>query len=120
MERRNHYEDFSTSKTAVPSLAGRAGLRWQSEGDNTALVWTDLYLRGETSSKLQEPGSSAVVESRESWVTINLASGLEFGAHRQYQLSVNLLNLSNKQYIPSAENLYGIERSINLNFTLDI
>jgi hemoglobin/transferrin/lactoferrin receptor protein len=121
MERRNHYEDFSTSKTGVPSLRGRTGLRWQGELVNIPGIWTDLYLRGESSSQSKEPGSSRNdLEDKDSWITVNFASGITFGERDQYQLGLELLNLTDKEYIASSENLYGAERSAAVKFTLDI
>ena len=83
-------------------------------------IWTDFYLRGETSSELTEPGSVRdVLEDKDSWVTINLATGMDFGSEQQYQVALELLNLSDKSYIASTENLYGAERSIAAKFTLN-
>jgi hemoglobin/transferrin/lactoferrin receptor protein len=121
MERRNHYDDFSTSKTGVPGLRGRTGLRWQGELVGISGIWTDLYLRGESSSQSKEPGSSRnVLEQKDSWVTVNVASGISFGGQGQYQLGLELFNLTDRKYIASTENLYGAERSAALKFTVDI
>jgi outer membrane receptor protein involved in Fe transport len=67
-----------------------------------------------------EPGSSrTVVESRSSWNTLNLAAGLEFGGQQQYQLGLELRNLTDESYVASGENLYGRERSASVKLSMD-
>lgn len=120
MKRKIEYADFSTWNTAVPELSGRLGLKWQGEYRFARNLWTDFYLRGESSSELEEPGTVRdVVEQKSSWVTVNLAAGLAFGSDSQYQLSVDLLNLTDKEYIASTENLYGAERSVAMKLSLN-
>jgi hemoglobin/transferrin/lactoferrin receptor protein len=120
LKRRNEYEDFSTWDSGVPDFSGRLGLRWQGAVLSVPHLWTDLYVRGETSSEVTEPGSSrAVVEDRSSWTTLNLAGGLEFGAQQQYRLALELRNLTDETYVPSGENLFGRERSASMKFTMD-
>ncbi len=120
MKRRNEFEDFSTWDSGVPALAGRAGLRWEGALVNVPTVWTDFYLRGETSSELKEPGSSrSVLDDKDSWLTANIATGMDLGRERQYQLALELLNLTNKSYIASTENLYGAERAVAVKLTMN-
>jgi hemoglobin/transferrin/lactoferrin receptor protein len=118
MERRNEFEEFSTWDTGVPALSGRAGLRWEGALYSVPALWTDFYLRGESSSDVEEPDSIRnELEEKDSWVTVNLATGIDFGPQRQYQVALELLNLTDKSYIASTENLYGVERSIAAKFT---
>jgi hemoglobin/transferrin/lactoferrin receptor protein len=120
MERRNEFDEFSSWDTGIPALAGRAGLRWEGAAVSIPVLWTDFYLRGETSSDLEEPGSArSSLNEKDGWLTANLATGIEFGQKRQYQLSLELVNLTDKSYIASTENLYGVERSIAAKFTAD-
>jgi hemoglobin/transferrin/lactoferrin receptor protein len=120
MERRNDYSDFSTWKTGVPALAGRTGVRWQGVFAGQVKAWSDFYLRGESDSKLKEPGTvRSVLEDKDEWVTVNLAAGIDFGDRQQYQLALDLNNLTDKEYIPSTENLYGAERSAAIKLTLN-
>ncbi len=60
-----------------------------------------------------------MVEDKSSWNTLNIAGGMTFGQREQYQLSVELHNLTDETYITSAENLYGPERSVAMKFTMD-
>jgi hemoglobin/transferrin/lactoferrin receptor protein len=120
MKRKIEYEEFSTWSTAVPDYSGRVGLRWQGTLLSVPSLWTDFYLRGETSSDLEEPGTVRdVLEEKSGWVTANLSTGIEFGTDNQYQLSVDLFNLTDKAYIASTENLYGAERSVAMKLSLN-
>ncbi|MEP5764221.1 MAG: TonB-dependent receptor [Halieaceae bacterium] len=120
MKRRNDYADFSTWDSGVPDFSGNIGLRWRGQLWAVPRLWTDLYLRGETSSEVTEPGSSrTVVENRSSWTTLNIAGGLSFGSAEQYQLALELNNLTDETYVASGENLYGAERSVSMKVTMD-
>ncbi len=118
MERRNDFEEFSTWDTGISALSGRAGLRWEGAILSIPALWTDFYLRGESRSDVEEPGSIRdVLDEKDSWVTVNFTTGMDFGAKQQYQLALEFMNLSDKSYIASTENLYGVERSIAAKFT---
>jgi hemoglobin/transferrin/lactoferrin receptor protein len=121
MKRRNIYEQFSTWDSGIPEVSGRLGLRWEGVVMSAPNVWTDFYLRGESSSDLKEPGTSrAVLEDKTGWVTLNASSGFEFGQDARYQVALELFNLTDKKYIASSENLYGAERSVAVKFTVNI
>lgn len=120
MQRRNEFEGFSTLNSGVPAVAGRAGLRWEGALASVPWVWTDFYLRGESSSDIEEPATvRSELDAKAGWLTANLAAGVDLGARRQYQLALQLLNLNNKTYIASGENLYGAERSVAVKLTLN-
>ncbi|MBE9539843.1 MAG: TonB-dependent receptor [Proteobacteria bacterium] len=118
MERRNQFDELSTWDTGIPALSGRIGLRWQGSLSAIPALWTDFYLRGESGSDVEEPDSIRnELDEKDSWVTVNVATGIDFGRERQYQLALELVNLTDKSYIASTENLYGVERSIAAKFT---
>jgi hemoglobin/transferrin/lactoferrin receptor protein len=120
MKRRIDYQDFSTWDTGVPEIAGRVGVRWEGAVAGVPLLWTDVYLRGESNSDLEEPGTvRSVLEEKSGWGTLNISTGMELGANGQYQLGLDLLNLNNKTYIASTENLYGAERSVAVKLTMN-
>jgi hemoglobin/transferrin/lactoferrin receptor protein len=120
MKREIEYEQFSTWNTAVPDLSGRIGLRWQGVLMSVPTVWTDVYLRGESSSDLEEPGTARdALAEKSGWVTANLSAGVYLGRKSQYRLAVDLLNLADEEYIASTENLYGAERSVAMKLSLD-
>ncbi len=121
IKRRNDYAEFSTWDSGVPEISGSVGVRWQGQLGELQDMWADMFVRGETSSELKEPGSSrTVVEDKSSWGTLNLAGGVSFGQRQQYQLSLELHNLTDESYITSAENLYGAERSVSMKFTVEL
>jgi hemoglobin/transferrin/lactoferrin receptor protein len=120
MKRRNEFEEFSTWDSGIPSLSGRVGVRWEGALAAVPALWTDIYLRGESSSDLEEPGTVRnVLEDKDSWLTANISTGMNFGSDQQYQVALNLLNLNNETYIASTENLYGAERSVAMKLTLN-
>lgn len=120
IKRKIEYAEFSTWNTAVPDYSGRVGLRWQGAVRYLPNLWTDFFLRGETASDLEEPGTVRnVLEEKSGWVTVNFSSGVEFGQDDQYQLSIDLLNLTDKTYIASTENLYGAQRSVAMKLSLN-
>jgi hemoglobin/transferrin/lactoferrin receptor protein len=120
MKRKNEFETFSTWDSGVPDLSGRVGLRWEGALTIAPTVWTDFYLRGESKSDVEEPDTvRSVLDAKKSWVTANLTTGVSFGRDGMYQLGLDLLNLADKSYIASTENLYGAERSVALKFTVD-
>lgn len=120
MQRENEYADFSTWDSGIPQLSGRIGLRWEGTLLSMPGSWADFYLRGESDSSLKEPGSSRdILEDKRGWGSLNLAMGLSFGGEQQHQFTLTLLNLADKSYIPSTENLYGAERSLQAKLTLN-
>lgn len=120
MQRRIDYASFSSWNSGVPALSGRTGLRWETPWGSHNNFWLDTYIRGESSSKLEEPDTvRSSVEHKSGWATVNSSMGVSFGSKGQYQFIVDLLNLGDKAYIPSAENLYGAERSIAARFNID-
>ncbi len=121
MKRRNEFDDFKTWDTGIPRLGGRAGLRWEGAWRALPELWSDLYLRGESSSTLAEPGGLRdALNDKKSWLSINLAAGANFGSQQQYQLSLELINLADKSYIASTENLYGAERSLAVKISVEL
>jgi hemoglobin/transferrin/lactoferrin receptor protein len=119
-KRRLDYAEFSTWDSGIPDFSGRAGLRWQGTIMSVPNLWSDIHLRGESSSQLSEPGTVRdVLEDKDDWVTVNLETGIDFGSRQQYQFALNLFNMTDKEYIASTENLYGPERSVAVKLTLN-
>jgi hemoglobin/transferrin/lactoferrin receptor protein len=119
MKRRNEFETFSTWDSGIPDLSGRIGVRWEGTFAAVPTLWTDIYLRGESSSDLEEADTvRSELDAKESWVTANITTGVHLGSDGRYQLGLDLLNLTNKRYIASAENLYGAERSVAVKLTM--
>ena len=119
-KRRLDYAEFSTWDSGTPDFSGRTGVRWNGALMSVPNLWSDIYLRGESSSQLSEPGTVRdVLQDKDDWVTVNVETGVDFGNRQQYQLALNLFNLTDKEYIASTENLYGPERSVAVKLTLN-
>lgn len=120
MERENRYETFTTKDTGVPELSGSLGVVWEPAFAAALDGWLDLALRGETRSKREEPSSSGtpVLQGDDAWLTLNLSSGLQFGARQQLGLVMELENLNDERYSTSAENLLAPGRSVSARVTL--
>jgi len=121
MKRQNRFATFSTWDSGVPDLAGRLGLRWDGALARIPTVWLDAFLRGESRSELEEPGTARGalgLEERSSWVTANLSTGVALGSNDQYQLGLDLLNLTDKRYLASGENVYGAGRGAALKLSV--
>ena len=99
--------NYSTYDTFTPSLSGRLGVRF----DVTARGWGDLFIRGSTSADLEQNG--VIVESSDSWATVNLWLGMDLGKQQNFQLSVHFNNIFDEDYRPPNE-LPGIGRSFDL------
>jgi len=123
IKRKNKYDAFSTWDSGVAEFGGRAGLRWDGKletGGGAWAAWADLFVRGESSSQLMEPGTTrTVLEDKSSWWTVNLAAGASLGRREHYRLALELYNLTDETYISSGENLYGPKRSAAVKVTVD-
>ncbi|MDQ7989859.1 MAG: TonB-dependent receptor [Candidatus Dactylopiibacterium sp.] len=103
---------LSTYDSGTPAVAGRAGVRHDARLGGHE-IWSDLYLRAATGVKQTTLESgTAVTRELPGWATLNLGLGTKFGRDGAYQASLNLLNLFNKAYRASLEELPGAERSV--------
>jgi hemoglobin/transferrin/lactoferrin receptor protein len=120
MQRENRYEGFVTNDSGTPALSGALGLSWEPLRAAAIDGWLDLSLRGETGSQREEPSSTGASTLREddSWLTLNLAGGAQFGSERRLGIVVELANLSDESYSTSAENVYAPGRSVSARLTL--
>jgi len=97
MRRKFEEPGFSTWDTNTPELAGRLGLRWQTEmKDREATLWADAWMRAATDA--DEEKSDGTQTQNPAWQTANLGLGCEFGRERQYQVSLNLNNIFDQSY----------------------
>jgi hemoglobin/transferrin/lactoferrin receptor protein len=116
--RNNEFETFSTSDSGIPDIQGRVGFKWQ-QGFAASEIWTDVYLRFESGSELEEPGSTVIVrEENSGWGSLDANIGFNFGSH--YSVTMNLVNLMDKKYTTSTENLLAAGRSIRLKLGIEI
>jgi len=102
---------FSTYKTFSPELVGRAGVRF----DVTDRGWADLFIRGATEA--EEEDETGITDRSDSWATLNLILGIDLGEKENTRLSLQLNNITDKDYEATNE-LPGIGRSIYLTARL--
>ena len=116
------YPTFTTLKSGVPLLSGRAGLRYEGQANSGVNLWWDAYLRAATSTEREEPGriSGTAITAIDGWTTVNL----EFGANwkprtptgfTEHSLSLALTNIGNVSYRSSLEELEQAGRAVRVN-----
>ncbi|MCB0358431.1 MAG: TonB-dependent receptor [Bdellovibrionales bacterium] len=110
LRRRFEGMDGTTYKTGLPSLSGRGGVRFDHRFSPDMRGWLDFYTRAATGSdELLDDGS---VEHAGGWGTLNLSVGTALlgGEHLRYM--IDFLNLGDKLYRTSTENLPARGRSV--------
>ena len=117
---RRKFENGSseTYNTGIPSVSARTGLKLERYFSSDFFGWVDFFIR--TASESNELDSRGAIEHKGGWTTYNLALGSHFGKKAQYKISLEFLNLSDKRYIPSTENLPGRGRSGVLKFVVNL
>lgn len=120
MNRSNRYESFVTNDSGTPELSGSLGLIVEGAVWGKRSGWVDACLRGETASKREEAASSGrpLVDSDDSWITLNVSAGLALDDAERFNLVVELENLADATYSTSAENLLAPGRSISAKVDL--
>jgi hemoglobin/transferrin/lactoferrin receptor protein len=114
---RRRFDDSARGKTydtGIPDVFGRLGVEFFKEVSGDADFWVDAYLRG--ASEADERNSRGVIEHTPGWVTTNVAFVSALGEKKQYQLSLELLNLGDKSYYTATESVLSPERSAVLKF----
>ena len=75
-------------------------------------------MRFESSSELEEPGSTVIVRKENSgWGSLDANVGFNFGKH--YSVTMNLVNLTDKKFSTSTENLLAAGRSIRVKLGIE-
>lgn len=115
IRRRIESGSFSTYDSGVPALTGRLGIKNERTYVSGTSSWSDFYIRSESNADEAEPGQ--IIEHRGGWTTFNFAAGTQFGSKQQYQLSAELINLSDKSYTTATENLFAKGRSAVIKMT---
>lgn len=116
--RTNDFENFRTSDSGIPAIQGRVGFRWH-RGFAANEIWTDVHVRFESGSELEEPGSSVIVrEENSGWGSLDANIGFNFGKH--YSVTMNLVNLMDKKFSTSTENLLAAGRSVRIKLGIEL
>jgi hemoglobin/transferrin/lactoferrin receptor protein len=110
LRRRFESTGFTTSKTGSPSLFGQAGLRYETAARTGFGFHADAFLRFADRADLAS--SNGTVEAVPGWTTLNLSTGLHFGARGQHQVAVNFQNLLDRRYLTAFETVLMAGRSV--------
>ena len=109
--------DFTTDKTGLPSLYGRAGIKFFDESNIWGNYWVDAYLRAASDAQEQESATDEI-KNYAGWGTVNLAFGSRFGKDDMMMLSFEALNITDKAYAPASETLLAAGRSVQAKFSI--
>jgi len=116
-ERETTMANFTTDKTGLPSLYGRAGVKLFAESDIFGNYWFDAYLRGASDAQEQESVTAEVINYA-GWGTVNLAFGSNFGQDDMLMLSFEALNITDKAYNSASEGLLAAGRSLQAKLSV--
>lgn len=116
---RRKYDDgsgFTTYDTATPEFFGRYGVRYAKALLETVDFYADLYWRSQSETVYRSKTGSSDY-SLGGFTTTNFAMGLDFGQEKQYNFTVELLNIFDKRYQYSTS-LYEPGTNINLKLSM--
>lgn len=117
-DRETTMADFTTDKTGLPSLYGRAGFKFFGEDNLLGNYWFDAYVRAASDAQEQE-SDNGDISHYAGWGTVNLAIGTRFGKNDMMLLSLEGNNLTDKAYTPASESLLAAGRSIQAKFSIE-
>ncbi|WP_140920920.1 TonB-dependent receptor plug domain-containing protein [Limnobaculum xujianqingii] len=108
-------QDMKTWDTGEPSVTGRFGVKYQLPLSALDLT-SDLYIRA--ASKATD-NTGTTTQKYPGWATLNLAFNSEFGPENQYQVNLELNNLTDKRYQTAHESIpaAGINAAVGLTWT---
>ena len=110
LSREETYGSFSTKDTGTPSLYGRVGVNYENQGDMLKSYYIDTYIRLASDADVAyADGSKDVYDS---WKTVNIAFGTNFGPQEQYSVNAEFTNIFDKQYSPANETLLAPGRAL--------
>ena len=109
LRRRFSDDGEKTYNTGIPTLQGRFGVQYEREVFTNARGWLDFFVRAANES--DELGRRGRITHKAGYGTLNSAFGIELGERRQYKCTIELLNLADKRYVTSTENLAARGRS---------
>jgi len=92
-----------TSNTGVPSLFGRAGIKYERRYTSSMSLFADAYAR--FSARAKEKLSDGTTKRYGGWGTGNFAIGARLGKKQDYFVDLNLNNLFDKRYTTAASAL---------------
>jgi hemoglobin/transferrin/lactoferrin receptor protein len=115
LQRQKEFEDFETSKSGVPQINGNVGWRlampWRQNS-----IEVDVFSRFADSA--DERTSETNVDHHSGWGTLNTNINLATPSH--YKVALQLVNLTDKKYSGSTENLFAPGRSVRLLLSAEL
>jgi len=103
---KRHYDSgtLDTWDTGHPEYMGRFGVRFDRDLPERKLnLFADLYMRAAVDAR--EEYSDGTSDNYEAWETLNLSLGARFGEERQHFVSLELLNILNRDYQTAASSI---------------
>lgn len=106
---------FSTFSSGTPLASGRIGLRQERSINAQWSAYWDVFMRAATPSRTR---TSRAQSRSGGWATINLVLGGAYIAsdNSEHRLSLELLNLNDKRYKPSPDEMMAPGRMVRLNW----
>ncbi len=118
LKRKKEYEGVSTYRSGIPELSGIVGWRVPMSWRGNSLE-LDTFIRFSSSSdELFVAGRTLQEESHAGWGTLN--ANINFATSSHYKVALQLVNLTDKQYSTSTENLFAPGRSVRLMLSADL
>lgn len=103
---KRHYDSgtLDTWDTGHPEYMGRLGVRFDRDLPERKLnLFADLYMRAAVEAR--EEYSDGTSDTYGAWETLNLSLGARFGEERQHFVSLELLNILNRDYQTAASSI---------------
>ncbi len=118
LKRKKEYEGVSTYRSGIPELSGLVGWRLPMSWRGNSLE-LDTFIRFASSSdELFVAGRTLQEEIHPGWGTLN--ANINFATSTHYKVALQLVNLTDKKYSTSTENLFAPGRSVRLMLSADL
>lgn len=104
LDREFSFATFTTDKTGLAPLWGRAGVRVERAPRGERLYFGELYVRAADAA--EEEFASGEIERYPGWATLNLRVGAQLRTRVPLRVSLELANLFDKSYRPAQETLF--------------
>lgn len=118
LKRRKEYEGVETYKSGVPLISGILGWRTQIPWQQNTIEF-DIFSRFASSvDEKSVSGRTIVEEAHSGWGTLNAT--INFATPHRYKVGLQLVNLTDKKYSTSTENLFAPGRSVRLLLSAEL
>lgn len=118
LRRRKEYAGIASYKSGIPLISGILGWR-TSVPFRDSPIELDVFARFASSADEKSlSGRSIVEETNPGWGTLNLS--ISFVARNRFKMALQLVNLMDKKYASSTENLLSPGRSARVLFSAEL